>query len=160
MLTNGYLRAAIAAPALVLVVAGSLGLSLVGCSGSKALTGAALDAHLEGRLKAFQDAMNGDDVEPVVAFFTDDAELSPDGNQTMSGTASVRALMSQSMQQVSNFVLSPREGTESDGEYEQRGRYLGDTGSIEGISGGFRLTWRETEEGEWRIARLAWTQED
>ena len=132
--------------------------SLLGCAGSKQLTGDALEAHLGEQLQAFQASFNGTSVETIMAFFSDDPEVVP-GGQSLKGTDNVRMVMAQSIQQTGNITLSVRETIEGDGSFEQRGRYLIDTGEFDSPSGSFTANWVRAEDSEWRIAKLSWTQD-
>lgn len=131
--------------------------SILGCAGSKQLKGEALEAHMTERLGQFAAAFNGTSIDTIMAFFTEDPEVVP-GGQSMKGLDNVRMVMSQSLQQNGDIVLSAREVVEGDGTFEQRGRYLIDTGDLDSPNGGFVANWVLGDDGVWRVAKLTWTQ--
>jgi len=130
---------------------------LSGCTGSRALTGDKLEAHLGEKMEMFGAAFKSDSVDVLMAMFTSEPEVIPNG-RSLKGTDNVRNVMQQSVGSTSNFSLSVQDGTEGEGTFEQRGTYVLDDGSDLGSVGTFTAVWTEGESGEWLISRLSWSE--
>lgn len=127
-------------------------------SGSNQAHGQSVEDQLLARVEVFEAAYNSDNIDDLMSLFTHDASLAPGGEQTFTDPAQVRGILLNSIQSTDNLVLSVRAMTPGDGTAEQSGRYVVDDGSEFGLSGGFTLSWVQTDSGEWLVSRLAWTQ--
>ncbi len=127
-------------------------------AGANQALGQSIEEQLAAKAEVFETAYNSGNIDDLMALFTPDASLAPGGEQTFTDPAQVRGILLDSIQSTDNLSLSIRETTTGDGTAKQTGRYVVDNGSEFGLSGGFTLSWVQTDSGDWLVSNLAWTQ--